>query len=107
MNRLAALALAVAAAAAPSVALAWGNTGHRIVGELAMEALPVEVPAFLRTPQAVTDVGELSREPDRSKGSGKIHDHDREGLRLDHSNRYSCERFERWPYYEQPLESYP
>ena len=78
MNRLAVLALAVAAATAPSVALAWGNTGHRIVGELAMEGLTAEVPAFLRTPQAVADVGELSREPDRSKGSGKIHDHDRD-----------------------------
>lgn len=78
MKRLVAIALAVAAAAAPSAALAWGNTGHRFVGELAIGALPAEVPAFLRTPQAITDVGELSREPDRSKGSGKIHDHDRD-----------------------------
>lgn len=77
MRRLAALA-ALAAIAIPQHAAAWGNTGHRIIGEAAMRALPKEIPAFLRTPQAVLDVGEQSREPDRSKGSGKIHDHDRD-----------------------------
>jgi hypothetical protein len=43
-----------------------------------VRALPTEVPAFLRTAQAARDVGELSREPDRSKGSGKLHDSDRD-----------------------------
>ena len=43
-----------------------------------MEALPEEVPAFLRDPTVATDVGELSREPDRSKGAGKIHDSNRD-----------------------------
>lgn len=78
MKRLVALAVAAALTVAPSQALAWGATGHRIVGEAAARSLPPEVPAFLRTPTAVRELGELSREPDRSKGSGKIHDHDRD-----------------------------
>ncbi len=59
-------------------ALAWGSTGHRIVGTLGVESLPKEVPAFLRTKQAAQDSGEFSRELDRSKGSGRIHDSDRD-----------------------------
>jgi hypothetical protein len=78
MKRLLAPAIAALSLAAPSSLLAWGNTGHRMVGELAMKALPAELPPFLRTPQAARDVGELSREPDRSKGSGRLHDQDRD-----------------------------
>lgn len=78
MQRIA-LSLATAALiAAPSSALAWGSTGHRMVGEVAMKTLPAEAPAFLRTPGAAIDVGEYSREPDRSKGAGKVHDQDRD-----------------------------
>jgi hypothetical protein len=62
----------------PGAAMAWGSTGHRIVGQTAIEALPSEIPAFLRTPSAATSVGELSRELDRSKGAGRVHDHDRD-----------------------------
>lgn len=65
-------------AAVPAPALAWGGAGHRMVGEEAMRALPPALPAFLRAPSAVAAVGELSREPDRSKGSGKIHDSNRD-----------------------------
>ncbi|WP_293676446.1 S1/P1 Nuclease [uncultured Phenylobacterium sp.] len=78
MKRLLAPALFALALAAPSSLLAWGNTGHRMVGQLAIRALPAELPAFLRTAQAARDVGELSREPDRSKGSGRLHDQDRD-----------------------------
>src|SRR4051812_15774705 len=78
MKRLAVAALAVIAAAVPSSLFAWGNTGHRMLGEAAVRALPAEIPAFLRTRQAAIDVGELSREPDRSKASGKLHDNDRD-----------------------------
>jgi len=78
MKRLLSVALAAAVVSAPQGALAWGGTGHRIVGQAAARALPADVPAFLRTKQAATDLGELSREPDRSKGSGKIHDQDRD-----------------------------
>ncbi|MDB5422813.1 MAG: hypothetical protein JWQ29_229 [Phenylobacterium sp.] len=78
MKALARLALAALITAAPGAALAWGNTGHRIIGEAAVLALPGDLPAFLRNPQAARDVGELSREPDRSKGAGKVHDSDRD-----------------------------
>jgi hypothetical protein len=78
MRPILSFALAVTLATAPSLAWAWGATGHRLVGQSAMAALPVEVPDFLRTPQAIDDVGELSREPDRSKAAGKVHDNDRD-----------------------------
>lgn len=57
---------------------AWGATGHRIIGVAAMRALPDELPAFLREPGAVAEVGELSREPDRTKGAGEPHDRERD-----------------------------
>jgi hypothetical protein len=59
-------------------ALSWGASGHRIIGRLAVEALPPELPAFLRTEAAVAAVGELAREPDRWKGAGRAHDSDRD-----------------------------
>ena len=76
--RLAAVAAVAAICLTPVVALSWGNTGHRIIGTLAVESLPAEVPSFLRGKQALADMGELAREPDRSKGSGKIHDSNRD-----------------------------
>jgi hypothetical protein len=76
MKHLAPL-IAAALLVAPRPSLAWGEHGHRMVGELAMRALPADMPAFLRAPYAVTEVGELSREPDRSKAAGRIHDTDR------------------------------
>ena len=72
------LSLALLAAAAPSAAFAWGATGHRLIGEVAVQALPADLPAFLHEPQAVEAAGELSREPDRSKAAGKAHDSDRD-----------------------------
>jgi hypothetical protein len=80
MKRLAVVSFVVlaAVAVAPDRAAAWGATGHRIIGVTAVRALPAEIPAFLRTPHAAEDEGELSRELDRSKGSGKIHDSDRD-----------------------------
>ena len=64
--------------AAPSSALAWGDSGHRMIGVLGAQALPAELPAFLRTPQAAADIGELAREPDRWRNSGKLHDNMRD-----------------------------
>lgn len=64
--------LALLSTTAP--ALAWGPEGHRLVGRAAMRSLPAAAPAFLRSPQAEFDVGELSREPDRTKNAGKEHD---------------------------------
>lgn len=75
---LAAAALAAIVVAAPSATWAWGGQGHRMVGTLAMEALPPDVPAFLKTRQSVEDVGEFSREPDRVKRAGAMLDADRE-----------------------------
>jgi hypothetical protein len=60
----------------PAQAFAWGATGHREIGSLAIEALPSELPAFLRTPQTAVEIGELAREPDRSRGAGAPHDAD-------------------------------
>lgn len=78
MRRVSALALAAVLAALPSSLLAWGGSGHRMIGVAAMRALPADLPAFLRTPQAIADVGELSREPDRVKRAGAASDSDRE-----------------------------
>ncbi|HEX7926373.1 MAG TPA: S1/P1 Nuclease [bacterium] len=58
----------------PALAFAWGASGHRIISQLAAEKLPEEVPAFLRTPLAARQIGELGRELDRSKGAGATHD---------------------------------
>lgn len=75
---LSALTLGVAVLAAPAVVSAWGNTGHRLIGIAAVRALPEEMPGFLRTPGAAAEVGELSREPDRTKGAGQPHDRERD-----------------------------
>lgn len=78
-RRLMTAAAALAVVAAPQGAWAWGSTGHRLIGVAATRALPAEIPAFLRTTEASTMIGELSREPDRWKGAGRVHDDDRSG----------------------------
>ena len=78
MKRLLAAACAALCIAAPGQVWAWGASGHRMIGEAAMRALPASLPAFLRSPQAAVDVGEYSREPDRSKAAGRAHDSDRD-----------------------------
>jgi hypothetical protein len=60
----------------PDIAQAWGASGHRMIGELASSALPLELPAFLRSPEAGRQIGEVAREPDRSRGGGEPHDMD-------------------------------
>jgi hypothetical protein len=74
---LAFLALAAAAGAA-GPALAWEDVGHRWIGTLGIQALPPSLPGFLRTPEAARDIGEWAREPDRSRGSGRAHDQNRD-----------------------------
>ena len=78
MKRIAAALAALSLVASAGQAAAWGGTGHRIIGVTAMQALPPEMPAFLRSADAAIEVGELSREPDRWKGAGEMHDKDRE-----------------------------
>ena len=63
-------------AAGQNAALAWGSTGHRIIGVLAIRDLPTSLPEFIRSDDTVWQVGELAREPDRSRGSGDPHDRD-------------------------------
>jgi hypothetical protein len=61
---------------APHNAWAWGSTGHRMTGELAIRNLPTTLPEFVLGESVAIAVGELAREPDRSKGSGDPHDRD-------------------------------
>jgi hypothetical protein len=62
-----ALAAAVVAGLALSApfAHAWGSEGHSMVNKLAATHLPAEVPAFLRSKQAVDEIEYLGPEPDR------------------------------------------
>jgi hypothetical protein len=69
-------AVALGALAGSNGAWAWGQSGHRIIGYLAVEQLPPELPQFIRA--AAVDAGEYARELDRSKGSGRAHDADRD-----------------------------
>jgi hypothetical protein len=79
VKRLMISAAALMLVAAPAVHVdAWGNTGHRLIGVAAMRALSDDLPAFLRTPASIADVGELAREPDRWKGAGQPHDRERD-----------------------------
>ena len=61
-----------------SQALAWGATGHRLIGRAAAAALPSQAPLFLRDANAVAAAGELAREPDRWRAAGRTHDADRD-----------------------------
>lgn len=81
MKRLAAclaVTAAIAVALTPASVFAWGGSGHRMIGVAAMKALPAELPGFLKTPRAIEDVGEFSREPDRIKRAGRAFDSDRD-----------------------------
>lgn len=51
--------------AQPQFAGAWGNQGHVMINRLAVSHLPEEVPAFLRSPAALTEIEYLGPEPDR------------------------------------------
>ena len=63
-------------AASTAPVLAWGSSGHRMIGELAVQHFPKEIPAFLRTQQAAQQVGLLAQEPDISRNAGQPHDDD-------------------------------
>ncbi len=70
------LAWAAIGLAAPDCGWAWGAAGHRIIGRLAVESLPADLPRFLRTREATVSIGELAREPDRWRQAGRAHDTD-------------------------------
>ena len=63
LRRLGALALLPLLAAPPS--FGWGDVGHRMINRLAAETLPSDVPAFLRTAEAINEIEYLGPEPDR------------------------------------------
>ena len=59
-----AMALAgIALLVVPALVYAWGEHGHRIVGEVAVDKLPAEMPAFFRNAKA--QLAYLNPEPDR------------------------------------------
>src|SRR5215470_9782048 len=57
---------------------AWGATGHEWISGIAIEKLPDNLPAFVRTPEAAAEIAVLGRELDRSKGAGRTHDAERD-----------------------------
>ena len=59
---------------ASSSAFGWGPDGHRMIGELAVENLPADLPAFLRAPAAAKEAGYLAPEADRERGAGDAFD---------------------------------
>jgi hypothetical protein len=73
-----AIALSVAAFQVPAPAFAWGASGHRLIGVLALRDLPDDLPQFLKSDDAIWQAGELAREPDRWRGSGSVHDFERD-----------------------------
>src|SRR5882757_11398711 len=60
----------------PAPALAWEDTGHRLITLVSAESFPAGLPDFLRTPETARMLMELAREPDRSRGAGQPHDAD-------------------------------
>ena len=68
------LSAALLSTSVASPAWAWGAEGHRLIGVAAMQALPSTLPAFLRSPTVIWNVGELAREPDRWRRAGTAHD---------------------------------
>jgi len=57
-----------------SSAFGWGSDGHRMISTVAVQSLPEELPAFLRTPAAAEEAGYLGPEADRERGAGKSFD---------------------------------
>src|ERR1051325_746827 len=46
-------------------AVAWDYSGHRVVNQVALQSLPAEFPAFVKTPTARERIAFLAGEPDR------------------------------------------
>ena len=62
---------------APVASFGWGSDGHRMISELAVKALPTDLPAFVRTPEAIHEAGYLGPEADRERGAGESFDAER------------------------------
>lgn len=63
LRRVAVIAL-LPMVAAP-LSFGWGSKGHKMINKLAVEGLPANVPAFMRTAAAVDEIEYLGPEPDR------------------------------------------
>jgi hypothetical protein len=50
---------------------AWGSDGHMLINRLAGQALPADIPAFLRTPAAVDALEYYGPEPDRWRSTAE------------------------------------
>ena len=74
---MAVLALALATGAGRE-GWAWGATGHEWISGIAIETLPDSLPGFVRTTEAAAEIAVMGRELDRSKGSGRTHDAERD-----------------------------
>jgi hypothetical protein len=57
---------------------AWGATGHEWISGIAIERLPDSLPGFVRTTEAAAEIAVMGRELDRSKGTGRTHDAERD-----------------------------
>lgn len=58
---------------------AWGGaSGHTMLGQVAAELLPDDMPAFLLGKNIPFLIGELSMEADRCKDAGRTHDWERD-----------------------------
>ncbi|MBX3394698.1 MAG: hypothetical protein KF841_04980 [Phycisphaerae bacterium] len=64
--------------AMPSIAAAWDEDGHAIITLLAIDALPTDMPDWLRSPDVRERLVYLSSEPDRWRGQ--------RDFQLDHIN---------------------
>ena len=74
VTMVAASFIALAAASAG----AWGGTGHTFISRAGAEALPTNLPAFVRAQSASDEIAALGPELDRSKDAGRTHDADRD-----------------------------
>jgi hypothetical protein len=70
LSALAAAGL-VCVLAQPPAAYGWGDKGHRLVNRLAASALPADMPAFLRSPEAIAEIEYLGPEPDRWRSAAE------------------------------------
>lgn len=68
------LMLSAAVIMLSSGASAWGPDGHRMISTVAIQALPADLPAFVRSPEAAEEAGYLGPEADRVRGAGKSFD---------------------------------
>jgi hypothetical protein len=68
------LMVSVAIAVVSAAAWGWGSDGHRMISTVAVQSLPADLPAFVRSKAAAAEAGYLGPEADRVRGAGKSFD---------------------------------